>query len=170
METTNGTNTQGAYLMEKIRTRCVEEGDCLIWPGAICTRGPVATIKGVQHSLRRVAWESKHLKPFPDDRLASPDCGNPRCLAHVVATTWSKLNTRPTSLSHRIRTALACRKDSKLSDEAVDEIRYSDERVVELAARHGISTAYAYMVRRGQCRVDYLNPYTRPGALGSMGA
>jgi hypothetical protein len=151
--------TEASYLLNKIRTRCIEEGDCLLWPGAVCTRGPVATVKGVQYSLRRVAWENKNGKPFPSGRVASPSCGNPRCLAHISAMTWAQLNTRPTSISHRVRTALARRKGSKLSDEAVNDIRYGGGRAEEAAERHNISAAYVYMIRRDQCRKDYSSPF-----------
>lgn len=146
-------------LMYKVRARTVEEGNCLLWTGAFCTRGPVATVAQVQYPLRKVVWEQKNGQPFPADKVATVTCGNPRCLEHVVARTWSQLNSRPTSISHRIKTALARRKGSKLTDEAVNDIRYGSDKPPIAAARHGCSVAYVYMIRRDQCRKDYSSPF-----------
>ena len=156
--------TDGAYLMDKIRARCVEEGDCLIWPGAFITRGPVATYKQKQYALRRVVWEERNGKPIPKGRMPSPNCGNPRCLEHVVAKTWSQLNSRPVSSAQKAKTAAAKRVGSKLSDEGVAAIRLWSGPVAEVAAMQGISKAYAYMIRRGQNRIDYSSPFAGLGA------
>lgn len=146
-------------LLMLIQQRSEEEGDCLLWTGASCTRGPVVTIKQMQYPLRRLVWEAKHGEPFPAGSVTGVSCKNHLCLEHVIDKTWSEHNSRPTSLTHRIRTAMAKRKDSKLSDAAVAEIRASGERADVLAERHGISTAYVYMIRRGYNRRDYANPF-----------
>lgn len=138
-----------------IQERCDEEGDCLLWNGAACTRGPVVTIAQVQYPLRRVVWEAKNGTPFPEGRVTGVSCKNPMCLEHVIAKTWSQHNSRPTSLTHRMRTALAKRRGSKLSDAAVAEIRASGERKDVLAEQYGISKAYVYMILRGSNRKDY---------------
>lgn len=139
--------------------RVEEEGNCLLWTGAFCTRGPVVTVAQVQYSLRKIVWEQKNGTPFPAEKVATVSCGNPRCLEHVQAKTWSQLNSRPTSISHRMRTALARRKGSKLTDEAVSDIRYGSDKPPEAAARHGCSVAYVYMIRRDHSRKDYSSPF-----------
>lgn len=159
--------TEGPYLMSVIRSRCVEEGDCLIWPGAANTRGPVATYHRKQHSLRQVAWSDRHGKPFPPGRVASINCGRPLCLVHVTAKTWAQLNSRTPTMAARAQVATGKRRGSKLSDAAVAEILTSEERVVDLAGRHGISTAYAYMIRRGQNRKNYASPFAGLFGLGA---
>lgn len=150
---------EGAYLMEKIRSRSIEEGDCLLWTGACNTRGPVATVGQKQYSLRQVAWSDKHGKPFPSGRVGSSGCNDPRCLAHVVAKTWKQLNSRRPTAAHRAKIAIGKCRDSKLDDAAVAEIRLSDEPMTVLASRHRISKAYGYMIKRGECRRDYASPF-----------
>ena len=151
--------TEGTYLVDKIRSRCVEEGDCLIWPGAVNTRGPVATIGQKQFSLRKVAWEHEHGKAFPADRVASPGCKDPRCLAHVVAKTWKQLNSRKPTIAHRAKISLGKCKGSKLDAAAVADIRFSEEPMSVLIERHSISKAYGYMIKRGDNRRDYASPF-----------
>jgi hypothetical protein len=158
---------EGAYLMNVIRSRCVEEGDCLIWPGAANARGPVATHHQKQYSLRQIAWSQKNGKPFPSGRVASTNCGRALCLKHVTAKTWAQLNSRTPTLAAKAQVAIGKRRGSKLSDAAVAEILTSEERVVDLAGRHGISTAYAYMIRRGQNRKNYASPFAGLFGLGA---
>lgn len=160
--------SEGAYLMEKIRSRCVEEGECLIWPGAVNSRGPVATIRQKQFSLRKVAWEDAHGKAFPPDRVASPGCKDPLCLAHVVAKTWKQLNSRTPTVAHRAKISMSKRRGSKLDEAAVAEIRFSSEPMSILIGRHGISKAYGYMIKRGDNRRDYSSPFA--GLLHGAGA
>ena len=160
----------GAYLMEKIRARCEENGDCLLWPGAITTRGPVVTLNQKQIQLRRVVWEDAHQKPFPSDRVASVDCGHINCLAdtHIIARTRAQLvartNRMHASAGRNAKIANGKRRDSKLSEEAAEEIRTSGLSAQEMAEKHSITKAYVYMIRAGHFRRNYSSPFAGLGA------
>ena len=158
---------EGAYLVARAMARCTEDGDCLIWDGATNARGPVLTHKQVQYSLRRLVWEDKFKKPFPADRLASVSCGHKACLAHVVARTRAIVNSLSAKQFGALKgraAALAVRAKSKLSQEAVRAIRIDERRAEEVAAEHGITAAYVYMLRRGEFRRDYSSPFAGLGA------
>lgn len=156
--------------MEKVRARCVECGDCLLWPGAMTTRGPVLTLAQKQVQLRRCVWEHAHGKPFPPDRVTSIDCENANCLAdnHIVARTRAQLNARTlkrrTSVSRNARIAMTKRKSSKLSDHGAEDIRTSGLPPQEAADKWGVSKAYVYMIRAGRFRRDYASPFAGLGA------
>lgn len=160
----------GAYLMEKIRSRCTEDGDCYRWPGAITTRGPVMTVNQKQIQLRRVVWEGAHGRPFPSDRVASMECDNQDCLQaeHIVARTRAQLNARTlrrhTSIGRNAKIAHTKRKSSKLSDEGAEDIRTSALPPQELADKWQISKAYVYMIRGGRFRRNYASPFAGLGA------
>jgi hypothetical protein len=155
----------GIYLMEKIRARCEENGDCLLWPGAITTRGPVVTLEQRQIQLRRVVWEDDHQKPFPPDRVASIDCGHINCLAaeHIIARTRAQLVARTNRLhasaGRSAKIANGKRRGSKLTDEAAEDIRTSALLPQELADKHSITKAYVYMIRAGRFRRNYSSPF-----------
>lgn len=160
--------TDGTYLMQRIRARCTEEGDCLIWPGGINARGPVVTVKRKQFSIRRLAWEHKHGIPFPKGKLASLDCEHAACIVHVVPRTWSEVNARTSkrhsSVARAAKMAATKRRVSKLSDADVAEIRATDRPIKEIAKEKGISCVYAYLIRRGDWRKDYSSPFAGLGA------
>lgn len=157
--------------LEDIKARCEEVGECWIWQGTLLhKRFPIAKVKNVCIYAKREAWSAHHGKPVPDGMCVvnrSTKCNDPLCcnpdhltvatrlqvLQKVVAD--GKLHTN----TIKAKIAVARRANSKLSDEAVAEIRFGDESVAVLAARHGISEAYGYMIRRGDSRKDYSSPW-----------
>ena len=160
--------SEGAYLMDRIRARCREDGDCLIWTGAMNERGPVVTVDRKQLSVRRVAWEERNGKPFPTGKVASVDCEDKACIEHIVPRTRSQLNARTnrrhSSIARAAKVSATKRQNSKLSDADVIEIRMTDRPMKEIAAEKGISTVYAYLIRRGDFRRDYSSPFAGLGA------
>lgn len=157
--------------LDDIKARCEEVGECWIWQGTVLRkRFPIAKVKNATVYPKREAWAAHHGKPVPDGmcvvnrpvKCHDPLCCNPdhltvatkrQVLQKVVAD--GKLHT-PTI---RAKIAVAKRAGSKLSDEAVQEIRFSDEPVAVLAARHGITETYGHMIRRGHSRKDYSSPW-----------
>jgi hypothetical protein len=60
----------------------------------------------------------------------------------------------------RAKIAATKRRDSSLSDEAVAQIRASDESIRVLGERHNIDPTYAWSIRVQKQRIDYVaNPY-----------
>lgn len=159
------TPEERSLLICRIYGRCEEVGDCLEWQGA---RNPEGTMylkrRGVSYNIRRLIYEDKH-GAIPNGRMVTYGCGNPRCIRHLVAATWSDMSKRlakqgvMSSMKRRAAVANGRRKTSRLSDEAVAEIRAWDGPVPEIASKHGISDAYAYMLRRNLYRVDFASPW-----------
>jgi len=81
------------------------------------------------------------------------DCANP---LHRERRTKSQhqqmMAQRPATTFRRAHIAAGRRVDSKLSDDAVQDIRTSGELLRIVAARHGISVPYASRIRLGQAR------------------
>lgn len=161
--------------LDDIKARCDEVGECWIWKGTFL-RGRFPVFRAGPKTLyaKREAWVAHNGKPVPDgmcvvNKKACNDykCCNPshltlatkkQVLQKVVAD--GKLHT--TKIKAKI--AKSKRAKSKLSDEAVAEIRYGDEPIPVLAARHGISEGYGYMIRRGDSRQDFSSPFQGLGA------
>lgn len=166
--------------MEYIRLRCREEDDCWIWPGAAKEgRWPVVCFRridvdGVKRDfilyVRHVVyWIRSGKRPsLSGGKTMGASCNNELCVnpAHVKMTTFSELQKRLThqkTLQFRIKNATGRRKNSKLSDEAVREIRASELPRKELAAVHGVSYEYVRQLQNGLWRRDYTSPFAGLG-------
>jgi len=157
-------------LIDRICGNCIEVGDCLEWQGALNpNRIMYVSWQGSKLNIRRVLYE--HLYGWvPKNRQVCCTCDNSRCVRHLEALTVSQKNKRIakagkfSTIAIRSKISNSLSKRSKLSDAAVQEIRYWDGRVAEIAERHGISEAYAHMLRRGEFRKEYNSPFAGLGA------
>lgn len=151
--------TEGAYLMSVIRSRCVEEGDCLLWTGEVDRTGrqPRFYVDGKRTSVRLSLF--RELKGEPKDGYRiGVRCGTARCVEpdHLVARTRSQaLKGVKRSLATRAKIARARAPHRKLSDEQVAEIRASDLNQYELAAIHGVSQKSISRVIRNETFQTY---------------
>lgn len=168
--------------MEYVRLRTREEDGCWLWAGAAKDgRWPVVAFRRLDtEGIKRdfilyvrhvVFWIKSGRRPsFGGGRALSLTCNNERCVnpAHLKAMTFSEIQKRRNStqpLIARIKTAHARRKDSKLSDDAVQEIRFSELPRKELAAMHGITYEYVRQLQKGEWRKQYTaNPFAGLGA------
>lgn len=133
-------------VLAAIRTRTVEEGDCLLWEGAV-TRGtksrrplPALWVDGRAQSLRRLAYVAYGKELFAHWRV-SPECGNDLCLCeeHLKRKTHAEsLMGHSKSPIARERITLARRARALLDWNKVREIRGSDLPVSELAEQMGV--------------------------------
>ena len=75
--------------------------------------------------------------------IATYTCGNPACVnpEHTARSTRTRMN-RIAEVKRRT--------DAKLSQADVDQIRASDDRYEDLAARFGVSKSLIGRVRRGE--------------------
>lgn len=153
-------------LVERILSRCrdTEEG-CLEFRLAANPQGGLyISWEGQRLNVRRAMYEHAH-GAIPAGKMVTWSCGNPKCLRHQKAITVAQRNKATAkagkfgTAAARAKTAATRRKNSSLSDEAVREIRAHTGRVDEIAARHGISAAYAYMLRRNEFRREFGNPF-----------
>lgn len=79
-------------------------------------------------------------------------CANPAHRASMSFAALAKRNALPCSAIRRLRVAEARAKSSRLSDDAVAQIRSSTGPARLIAQQFGISASYVYLLRKGACR------------------
>lgn len=135
--------------------RCEAVGDCLIWTGALDPSGnPVCD----DTTIRRVLWE-KERGPIPKGMRALCSCEDKRCIAraHMVLKSHSeacKAAIQRGAYGVAQRKAIStkvvrARETTKLSLEAVREIRSSPLSGRALARKFGCSATAISLARRG---------------------
>lgn len=175
--------TDCPFTIEDIKCRChsSEPGECWEWRSTFLENGRRPVIakridadKGrinKQFYARHVAmWISRGAKPeLGLFRAIVTTCENDRCVnpAHLKVVSRSTVARKVgasgafSTPAHRMKVAKGRRRASKLSEEAIRDIRGSSEPAKVTAARHGITAAYVYMLRRGEFRADFSNPFTQ---------
>lgn len=155
-------NTGGRHIIETLRDRIVEDGDCLRWTGG-CSGGHPSIYEGRKTRLvRRLLWEEGR-GPIPPGKVVLCTCGTPKCvnIDHCKAVTRSGIGkdaARRGAFSSPVRAAKiaeAKRKESLVSQDDVRRIRESDEPTYVLAARHGICASTVHAYKTGARRREY---------------
>lgn len=155
-------------LAAEFRARCVDDGDCLAWDGAVDSSGcPQVRIPGSRKtfSARRICLEADGKKIF--GLLATVNCGNKCCLApeHLVAMTRKQLQKRSgkiyaASVTRNAKLAEARRKTAKLDFERVAQMRAEVGLTTrQAAAKYGVTQSTAQKIMRGELWKDYKNPF-----------
>jgi hypothetical protein len=156
-------------LLERVKSRCRDDGGCWHWPGACTGDGsPSMSFMGKVVSIRRELL--KHVRGIdPGKNFARDTCNNPRCLNpdHLVVMTrsaTSKEIAEQRPASYRIRGAkisatLRKRYGQRLSDEALADIRMSGDPTPVLAERYGVMRQVIGDIRAGRRMKDYSNPF-----------
>lgn len=160
--------------LKRIKSRCVEDGDCLLWAGKVHKRtgSPAGTEwldgKDCYVSIRRRAYEEYNRVTLRDDEQVTT-CGNPRCLAkaHLEAITVSERSRRMhatmdagTKLRRNMALSRAQQGKAKLTPEQVRAIKTSEDGPYVTAKRLGVSGVVASRIVRGLSYKDYgPNPF-----------
>lgn len=155
-------------LIERIRKRIEEVGDCWEWTGALQPNAPTPVMRYHQRTsqVRRFIAEAqgKNLK----GKLATCKCRNELCVnpEHVVVITRKRLQellakerqyqTNPVRMK---KLAEKARAKSKLNQHLVEEIRSAEGSQREIALRYGITQAAVSSIKRGRTWKDYSNPF-----------
>jgi hypothetical protein len=121
------------------------ETPCLIWTGA--RSGPYGWDSGRRMNAHRAIWEETH-GAIQDRAHLHHACRETMCVnvSHLRLLTAGE---------HRATHGLDSRRPSRLTWEAVQDIRESAETLAVVAARYSISKPYASMVRRGLAPIDH---------------
>lgn len=151
-----------------IATRTEQEGDCIIWTGAVDSRGvPIMRIAPDRklHSVRRVIATLAGMDV--EGKLVSTKCDCQQCVAHLVVLTRKKLQqrtakrnpyaqsiTRNKKISDKARTRLA-----KLTLEQVREMRASGLAPRAAATLYGVSQTAAYEILSHRTWREYSSPW-----------
>jgi hypothetical protein len=156
-------------LLQRILSRCKEDGGCLLWPGAMADGTcPQMRVKGKTVNVRRKHFELT-VGPIPAGMVVAVTCECQRCIRHVEPQTTAQVSQRVaasgvfSTQAHAAKIAAGKRKRSKFSDEAFELIRESEELGTVLAERLGMNHSYLCRARRGIQRKDYNTPWAGLG-------
>lgn len=155
-------------IAERLLSKTIDDGGCLVWQHATVNSHPAVTIKGKSLLVRRVIWAE--LKgPLRTGEIIRSTCGTPGCInaEHLIKTTHAALareNGQRGLMGGLVRSASIAKakrasSQAKLSESDVRALRNSTEHVPTLAARLGISESHAYRVRRHDARRDHFGPF-----------
>jgi hypothetical protein len=169
-----------------IKARCEEEGDCLLWMGAMSTRktgkgSPSARHDGRTANLRRVVWQMAHPgRVLPPDHVVVTTCRDERCLSetHLVRKTRSAYQQQLAGEGIFSDLLANCRRRDasravakKLTMEAAREIRASKAPAKQLAQQFSVTVSMINMVRANVVwseRPHHAMPANSVFALGAM--
>lgn len=157
-------------LIERVRARCEEWGDCWEWSGALqsCGVTPMINYRGRVVSVRRLIAEQQGHDLA--GRVATYGCGNALCVnpEHVVVMTRKKLSKKSSAEQkyhanpvRMKRLSDKARAHSKLNWELVCQIREATGTQREIAERFGISQATVSVILRGITWREYTNPFAQ---------
>ena len=176
-------HTPAGGLFDFIKDRCVIEGDCWNWQGALQSCGSTPTInmrnpvtgKRQVMSVRRATLLERY-KNSPHvlkGKLATYSCGNAACVnpEHTHAVSRRALQTRLVQelgyLRNPMRTqkiAKLMRAKSPLTPALVAQIRADNSPQKQIAARFGVSQAAISKIKRWETWKDTANPFAQLGA------
>ena len=153
--------------LDLIHAKCIEEGDCWLWQGAMHCGMPVVRHAGKVVNVRR--YIAEHLQGLDvAGKLASCKCGNGMCCApdHVDMITRKQLQRRTSKRTqfHQCpvrneRLALIAREKSPLDQAAVDAIRASDMPSRDIADKIGLAHSTVQHIRSYRSWKNYRSPF-----------
>lgn len=156
-------------VIEFVRTRCTECGDCWEWQGAVQEGNgntPVMKRDRRVRPVRRVVLEAVGVKVA--GKLATYKCGNYMCVnpAHLEAVTRSEFQRRisqtmryhsnPATLA---KSAHSRRRTAKLNPELAQTIRQTEGSQRAIAKQFGVCQATVGAIKSGRTWRDYSNPF-----------
>jgi len=155
--------------IESIVSRCVEEGDCLLWTGGLDGHGrPQCRHLGKSAYVRRVLRELVDGKPVPAGLVVACTCGNRLCVStrcSLVASnkTRAELAARRGAFSNAAksaRIAITRAAQSRFNAEAIERVRSHPGTAKAAAKEVGMSHSHAKAIRRGESRAALVrNPF-----------
>lgn len=163
--------------LEVVKARCLEEGECWIWQGAVTNaKGPgnVGTPsirwQGRAQPVRRLVIKLKTGKDVPKGMVASAKCGNRMCVSPQCAKALTNAESKQlaasfgaySSAAKVMRSTATKRKRSWITDEMVAAIRAAESRE-EAIKLTGVSPQHVSAIRRGDARRDLSNPFAGLG-------
>jgi len=144
----------GIRTFEQLADRCIRtDNGCLIWRGAKNNCGtPQAWYPtlGRVLTVSSIAYHLMHGKRPPSNLRYVAICGEPNCMVHRKLKTVSEILTGTRTAVHTAKLNRINREmRAKLTQEAVIEIRASEEKGRALAKKYGVSETTISRVRLG---------------------
>lgn len=149
----------GPYLLQVIKSRSEECGDCWEWTGSYVSGGvvPMMYHQGNRRGVRTLIMIGIKGAPTPEGHKASTTCENSRCVnpAHAKNITNAKLlersrrNTNQTARAAKIA-ATQIKKLGRIDDAGLDRIMNGNESGVAVAQALGVDQSLISMYRLGK--------------------
>lgn len=163
--------SEGSYLMDRIRSRCTEEGDCLLWGGALSTDGiPRLYMDGQSNSLRRLLWIEKHGDIESSVRIGAK-CRENRCVAEahlVIRDRCDDIKGLRRSQAFKAKIAAAKRAKSRFTPEFIEMVRSSPLNNCALGRQVDLDHRVIAKIRNHEVWKDYASPFA--GLQGAWSA
>jgi hypothetical protein len=154
---------QAGVTLQDLLNRSEPDGECLVWTG-YCQAGrfPTVSIAGATQPVRRVAYALVHGPIMQGLQVGVlPDCA-PNCwhVDHLVARTKSSVHKgKPKSQVHRLHITESRQRRTKLTWEAVREIRASALSAPEEAQARGLSRHHVWQIRAYRVWQEAAGPF-----------
>ena len=159
-----------SILIARIRAKSQEDGDCLIWHGAMAGGvTPVIQFEGKVQNVRRAL--AIQLGLDVDKKTATNSCDNRRCVCpdHIKVMTRKALQVRSAkalkgsaqNVIRGMRISAARRPTAKHTAELAQQIREADGPQRAIAARFGVSHHVVWSIRTHRTWKNYNNPYAQ---------
>lgn len=147
--------------LEEVKARCIEEGECWIWQGAVASKKyPAFKPANDGETLVRRLVLRLDGRPVPPKKLAVCTCGEPLCVfpGHQAHSTYSArmkkaAKDHPVSYLRRGAKASAWMRENgpgKLTMEQVREIRASDKPRAVLAQQYKVGRSFIGRIIRNE--------------------
>ena len=155
-------------LIERIKVRIEEVGDCWEWRGAMQSVAPTPTMRFRDTTMpvrRAIAIvQGKEV----EGKVVTCKCRNELCVNpdHVMVVTRRKLQTLiakerdyATNPARRKRISDRARVHAKLTPEIAEQIRQAEGKQRDIAAQFGVTQATVSAIKQGKTWKDYSNPF-----------
>ena len=152
-------------LLDYVRARTIEDGDCLLWTGTLYNGHPGGTLDRKKILIRRALYERAN-GAIPAGKIIRCTCNTRLCvhLDHNKLTTYRDVATECGALGlmsgpvRRARIAAAKRAgpQSKLTQDDARAIRVSDAPLSVLSARYRISESTVSRIKRSETRREFV--------------
>lgn len=169
--------TELQALLDRAYGKCIPDGECMIWRGAVHSqcKSPSIRIGGRGHgvSLRRLMLQTVAGRKLDHRMMATYTCGNSLCvrLEHMAGVSRRVIQLRikananaADKIKKSTKIIAKARARSKLTMDIANEIRGLDLPQREIARRYGITQSTVGSIKRGKAWIDQTNPFLRLAA------
>lgn len=135
-------------LIESIKSRILEDGDCMVWQGAAYQGSPIVKMKvdgkWITAKVRRLLYDETRKVRSGHTHYVNT-CGNPLCVNpdHTKVLTSKQNMARANAAVSKTKRQIAGKEfvkmNSKITQEIADAIRLSDKSKLELSQEYGIA-------------------------------
>lgn len=156
-----------AQVLARIAALSKEDGDCMIWQGALNACG-IPMLGKI--TTKRAAWVAIH-GPIPKGHLVTSSCGCQKCVAHLELTTKAKVllatNSRADVAIRRAAKVKKTKRESvgKINMDIARRIRTDGRTLTVWAAEIGCSISLVSLVRNNKSWVESVSPWAGAGKL-----